>query len=410
MSQRRLLPYSQQLLEEIAEKHGTPVFVYDEAGTRQTARKINAAFNWSKGYKNYFAVKATPTPAILRILAKEGMGFDCSSSIELLLVKQHAPGADIFFTSNNTTDNEYRLANELGAIINIDKLHDLQQVEQALGKLPSRMSIRYNPGGHVDGNHIIGKPSESKFGDTREHILAAVQEMYEGGVTQIGIHTMAVSNEMDTESFRRTAQLLRQLVDDIETKTSAKIAFINTGGGLGINYDKTERLPNINEVSDQIKAELHNLDIPVLTEFGRYVTGPHGILLARVTHGFVESHATYLQIDTSINNLPGFASDTTNNHHVEIIGKGNSETITATVTGSMCVNSDRMFKDRQLPANTKPGDLLVVYDTGAHTRAKAHNYNLRPRAGEVLVHPDGKHSLIRRHETVDDVLATVKGL
>lgn len=411
MSDVKRLPFEPEVFHEIAEQYGTPVFVYDEAGIRKNAQIVNKAFGWSPDFVNHFAVKATPTPGILRVIAAEGMGFDCSSRPELLMVQREDLGEHgVFYTSNNTPDEDYRLANEMGALINIDKYPYLEQVQQALGGLPASMAIRYNPGAIKKGNDIIGDPQYSKFGDTEEHVLQALQEMGQGGVQRLGIHTMVVSNEKDPEAFEDTARLLRHLADRALTEFGLEISFINIGGGLGVNYHPDEEPINVIAVGEAVRSQLGGLDIPIVSEHGRYVTGPHGYLLTRVTHGIVESYYPYLQVDTSVNNMARLATVTAAYHHINILGRDGDDTMPMTVVGSMCANTDKMFKERELPASVRPGDLMVIHDAGAHSRSNSHNYNFRLRAGEVLVHPDGTSQLVRRHETAEDVFATTEGL
>ncbi|MYB40501.1 diaminopimelate decarboxylase [Candidatus Saccharibacteria bacterium] len=405
------LPFEEPLLRELAETYGTPLYIYDEAGIRRSAKVLKEAFAWSKGYVNYFAVKATPTPAILKLLAEEGMGFDCSSAAELALVKQGGwNGRRVFYTSNNTPDEDYRYAQELGAVINLDKLPYLEQVAKAVGGYPSRMAIRYNPGGE-GGNDIIGRPGDSKFGDTEDHVLKALEKMRSGGVSEIGLHAMVASNERDPAAFGRIAELLRRLAERAAAELSLGLSFINLGGGVGIPYRPEEEPTDIAAIGQAAKTSLSPLNIPVYTECGRFVTGPNGYLLTAVTHGVVESYRRFLTVDTSINNLCRLSSAGPDvYHHVSALGKKTKETKEVTVVGSMCVNSDRMFKDRSLPADIKRGDLLVVHDVGAHGRANSTNYNGRLRCGEVLVRTDGSHKLIRRHENFNDLFATVEGL
>ena len=411
MSVDKTLPFSSELFHEVAEQYGTPVFVYDEAGIRSNAQAVNEAFSWSPAYTNFFAVKALPTPGILRVISDEGMGFDCSSRPELRMVQTEELGnKGVFYTSNNTPDSDYRLAHEMGATINVDKAPYVDQVLQALGSLPSRMAIRYNPGDKKTGNDIIGDPIKSKFGDTEEHVLWALHNMREHGVDQIGLHTMVVSNEKDPQSFARTAVLLRELAERAMDEFDIEISFINVGGGIGVNYHPSEQPVDVRAIGEAVASELGQLNIPILTENGRYVTGPHGYLLTTVTQGIVETYASYVEVDTSINNMARLATVAAAYHHIDVLGREEDPTKLMNVTGSMCANSDIFFKDRELPRTIQPGDLMVIHDAGAHSRSNSHNYNFRLRAGEILVHPDGTHSMIRRHETEDDLFATTKGL
>lgn len=407
----KTLPFSQELFESIAEQYGTPIFVYDEAGIRRNAQNINQAFAWSPNYVNHFAVKATPTPGILRIIHEEGMGFDCSSRPELLMIQQEGLGSNgLFYTSNNTPDEDYKLAHEMGALINIDKYPYLAQVKRALGALPESMAIRYNPGAKKSGNAIIGDPIKSKFGDTEDNVINALRDMNEQGVKQLGIHTMVVSNEKNPESFRDTAHLLRQLAQRLLDETGLSVSFINVGGGIGVNYHPDEDPVDVVAIADAVRSELGDLEIPIYTEHGRYITGSNGYLLTQVTHGIVETYESYVEVDTSINNMARLATVTAAYHEINVLGRDNDPTKPMNITGSLCANTDKMFKDRELPVTIQPGDLMVIQDAGAHSRSNSHNYNFKLRAGEVLVRKDGSTQLIRRHETVEDIFATTSGL
>ena len=411
MSVDKTLPIEADVFHSIAEEYGTPVFVYDEAGIRTNAQTINQAFSWGSNHTNFFAVKATPTPAILRVVADEGMGFDCSSRPELLMVDQEDIGGNgVFYTSNNTPDEDYRLADDIGAVINVDKAPYVGQVLRALGRLPQKMAIRYNPGDKKSGNDIIGDPIKSKFGDTEEHVLHALHDMRLHGVEEIGLHAMVISNEKDPESFAGTARLLRELGEKALDRFGVTVSFINIGGGIGVNYHPDEDPIDVVGIGEAVRSELGELGIPILTENGRYVTGPHGYWLTRVTHGIMETYAPYLQVDTSINNVARLATVKAAYHKIDVLGREGDPTRPMNVTGSLCANTDIFFRDRELPVTIQPGDLMVIQDTGAHSRANSHNYNGRLRAGEVLIHPDGTTKLIRRHETVEDYFATTEGL
>ena len=411
MNTDKTLPFTKSLFCELAETYGTPLYVYDEAGIKSSAQALRAAFAWNSQYKNYFAVKATPTPGLLRLLANEGMGFDCSSRPELIMVKEGGwSNRQVFYTSNNTPDADYKYAHEMGAVINLDKAAYLEQVVQAVGGYPTRIAIRYNPGGE-DGNNIIGIPSESKFGDTEEHILQALKQIQTAGVTEIGLHAMVASNETNPAAFGRVAELLRQLADKATAKYELTFSFINLGGGIGISYRPEEEPVDIGAIGQAVRAPLAELNIPIYTECGRYVTGPHGYLLTAVTHGVVKSYRPFLTVDTSVNNMSRLVTAGDNvYHHVSALGGQPNETEKVTIVGSMCTNSDRMFKNRILPTSLKQGDLLVVHDAGAHCRANSTNYNGQLKCGEVLVKADGTHTLIRRHENIDDLFATTKDL
>jgi diaminopimelate decarboxylase len=420
---RKSLPFPIDVWREIAKEYGTPVYVYDEAGIRANARRLLDAFSWAPSYRNFFAVKACPTPAILRIVASEGMGFDCSSRGELVMI-QEAELSDhgLFFSSNNTPDEDYAFAHELGATINLDKHTYADQVRRVFKssgwKPPAAMAIRYNPGSRVGaGSTIMGEPEKAKFGARREHVIAAVKELREWGVPSVGLHTMVVSNERNVRQFATTALALRDLALEIAELTGRAIDFINVGGGLGVTYNPADPPVDVEGMGTAIAEVLRDLGVKVVSEHGRYVTGPHGYLLTEITRGKQEVYETFLQVDTSINNIARLATVKAAYHQLDVLGKENDERQRMNVTGSMCANTDIMFKafsespripDCLLPKTAAPKDLLVIHDAGAHCRANAHNYNFKLRCGEVLVREDGTHAMIRRHETMDDVLATVK--
>lgn len=407
------LPFAPEVFHDVAERFGTPTYIYDEAGIRDSARQINEAFSWSPDYVNHFAVKAAPFPAVLRAVQTEGMGFDCSSRTELLIVRDQVGGdSPVFYTSNGTPADHYRVADKMGALINVDKLPNVGFVEQALGSLPRRMAIRFNPGAMKKGNDIIGDPYYAKFGDTEDHVLQAVRQMSRGGVEEIGLHTMVVSNEKDPESFKETARLLRELAEKAFYRLGVKVAFINIGGGIGVNYNPHDPLDipvDLPAIGDAVKSELGGLGIPVVSENGRRVTGPHGYFLTRVTHGIVESYQRFLQVDTSVNNMARLATVKAAYHEIHILGRDGDEREEMTVTGSMCANTDKFFKDRMLPKTTQPGDLMVIHDAGAHMQSNSHNYNGWPRAGGVIVRVNGDIEVAVHPETEEDILARTAG-
>ena len=401
MAVEKTTPFDEGLLDEIVQEYGTPVFVYEEAGIRASAQRLNAAFSWSEDYVNHFAVKATPTPAIMRVLEEEGMGFDASSRLELRMLDNAQLGENgIFYTSNNTPDRDYQYAHLLDATINVDKLPYIEQVRRALGDLPMRMVIRYNPGTE-QSNDLIG----TKFGDTEDHVLEGLALMKKGGVDLIGLHAMVVTNETDPEAFGRTAQQLRVMAEKAMDLHGVEVELINIGGGLGVNYRPDEEPVDVEAIGQAVEAELGDTGIRVVSENGRHLTGPHGYLVSRVTHGMVEGHETLMTIDASVNSMPRLKAG--GYHHITFPGHETAGTREMTVVGSMCANTDRMYKGWPVPDTLQPGDLAVMHDVGAHVRANAGNYNLKTIPGEVLVSPDGSHRMVQRHEEEEDLFATI---
>ena len=321
------LPLSTDQIKEISRKFGSPIYIYDEQGIRTTARNMKQAFSWAKNYKNYFAVKATPTPAILNILHEEGMGFDCSTRTELLMVeKLGIPGEDIFFTSNNTPKEDFELAIKLGATVNIDDLSQVPVYIEALnGESTARVAARYNPGDLKSGNAIIGEPTEAKYGMSLSSLVAAFSKLKAQNISTFGLHTMVASNELDVAYFEDTAKLLLAAVIEIEEKAGIKISFVNLGGGFGVNYRPDQKPFDIHEASQRIKKvfEESGKDLELCTENGRYATGPHGYLVTKVRY-VMQKYKTYIGVDASMHNLmrPGMYNAY---HHITVLGKQNDK-------------------------------------------------------------------------------------
>ncbi|MBE2184447.1 MAG: diaminopimelate decarboxylase [Anaerolineae bacterium] len=400
----RLFPH----LPDIAEHFGTPFHIYDETGIRETAASLKQAFASSPGFREYFAVKALPNPHILTILRDCGFGFDCSSMPELALSRGvGARGQDIMFTSNNTTPEEFTIATaEGGCILNLDDISHLQH----LSTVPNLISFRYNPGARRTGNAIIGKPEEAKFGVDHDHILSAYRAAQAMGVSRFGLHTMLVSNERDYRYMGQTAEMLLELAAWLSQALNITFEFINIGGGLGIPYKPQDAPLNIVSLGRDIGerfaafAGTHGAAPKLYMESGRYVTGPHGALVARVINR-KETYRTYIGVDASMSALmrPGMYGAY---HHIEVLGKESSPLETVDVTGALCENNDKFAIQRDLP-RTDTGDLLIVQDTGAHGHAMGFNYNGRLRPQELLLGMDGRVSRIRRAETLADYLATL---
>ncbi len=403
------LPFDLDIAEKLLNEFGSPLYVYDEQGIRETAQDLHEAFSWAKGYKNYFAVKATPTPGILKILVDAGMGLDCSTRSELLMAqKMGLAGTDIFYTSNNTPLEDFELAIDLGATINIDDLTQFPVFLKALnGRRIERVAARYNPGGLKTGNAIIGEPTEAKYGMGIDSLVQTFKLLNEQQITEFGLHTMVVSNELQSDYFVDTASLLFDAMEEVERRAGVGFSFVNLGGGLGHNYKTDEDPIDIQKVADGVKRVIkeRKKKISVCTENGRYVTAQHGYLLTRVRY-VMHKYKTYLGVDASMQNLmrPGMYGAY---HHVTVLGKEKkNHTNTYDIVGALCENNDKFAISRELPEAIE-GDILAIHDTGAHGHAMGFNYNGLLRSAEVILSPNGKARLVRRAETVEDYFRTI---
>lgn len=410
----RAVPLLKDEMERIIKDYPTPFHLYDEKAIRDKAREITRAFRWvpGKGYRNYFAVKALPNPNIMAILREEGMGFDCSSYAELLLAEMvGARGEEIMFTSNDTPLFEYEKALELGAIVNLDDISHLSYLHENL-RIPETLCFRYNPGPLKEGNAIIGKPEEAKYGFTREQLFEGYGIARDMGARRFGLHTMVASNELNPEYFVETARILFDLAVELKEKSGIRISFINIGGGVGIPYRPGEEPVDFERVSTGIQAAYRatilpaGLDpLPVVSENGRVVTGPYGCLVSRVLH-MKHTYKDYVGLDANMANLmrPGIYGAY---HHITVPGReADPADHTYDITGSLCENNDKFAVDRKLP-KIEIGDLLVIHDTGAHGHAMGFNYNGKLRSAELLLKEGGTVKMIRRAETVDDLFATI---
>lgn len=400
------VPFSPEDIAKLLEIHPTPLYLYDEAGIRQTTRVLLAAFAWSPDFKEYFAVKALPNPRILALLREEGCGADCSSLTELVLAERVGlSGADIMFTSNDTPIEEFAKAKDLGALINLDAIEHLEYIERRIG-LPEFLSFRYNPGPLRDGNAIIGKPEEAKFGMTREQLFEGYARARDRGVRRFGLHTMVVSNERETEYFIETARILFDIVRDVRAKLGIEIEFVNLGGGLGIPYRSDESAVDVAAIAKGIRDlyEGYGSRFILAMECGRYITGPHGYLVTRVRH-IKTTYRTYAGVDATMADLmrPGMYGAY---HQITVLGNDGSETELYDVVGSLCENNDKFAIQRSLP-RLAPDDILVIHDVGAHGHAMGFNYNGKLRSAEFLMRPDHSFEMIRRAETPNDYFATL---
>lgn len=414
----KTFPLSAQELQTLTEKYETPFYLYDEKAIRENIRRFTKAFSIFPGFKEHFAVKACPNPYILKILRSEGCGADCSSLPELILAENAGiAGEDVMFTSNETPAKEYIYANLKGNIINLDDITHIPFLEKTLGFLPEILSFRYNPGPLKEGNAIIGKPEEAKYGLTEEQIFEAYKICKEKGVKRFGLHTMVASNELNPDYFVETATLLFNLAAKVKEKVGITFEFINLGGGLGIPYKPGDKAVDYDYIARGIKDAYDAIVVPagldplkIYWECGRPITGPYGWLVTRAIH---EKHIyrDYIGVDASMADLmrPGMYGAY---HEVTVSGKENApKNKVYDVVGSLCENCDKFAVQRQLP-EIQIGDLLIIHDAGAHGRAMGFNYNAKLRCGELLLRQDGSVVEIRRRETIDDYFATLdfKGL
>ncbi|OGM98137.1 MAG: diaminopimelate decarboxylase [Candidatus Yanofskybacteria bacterium RIFCSPHIGHO2_01_FULL_41_21] len=401
------IPFTEKQIRDFVKDHPTPFYVYDEDGIRHSARKLIDSFSWNSSFKEFFAVKATPNPSILTILKEEGCGADCSSFPELLLAERVGiRGEDIMFTSNDTPAEEFRKASELGAIINLDDLSHLDYLEKEVG-LPELISFRYNPGS-LTGNVIIGTPKEAKFGITKEQLLEAYRIAKEKGVKRFGLHTMIASNELNPQHFINTAEMIFDIALELKEKIGIKVEFINLGGGFGIPYKPEQEELDLSVVSEGVQKLYEKMDmapIRLFFESGRYITGPHGYLISRVRH-IKNTYKKYIGLDASMADLmrPGMYGAY---HHITVLGKEKMPyDVTCDVTGSLCENNDKFAVDRKLP-EINTGDIVIIYDVGAHGHSMGFNYNGKLRSSEFLLGSNGKMKIIRRAETINDYFATL---
>jgi len=397
-------------LPQIVDTFGTPFHIYDEKGIKETCHRLISAFKDIKGFREYFAVKALPNPSIMKIMKAVGFGFDCSSAPEIELSRQIGSlQNDIMFTSNNTSISQFETAlSNGGCILNLD---DISLISK-LTKIPDLICFRYNPGSRRKGNKIIGNPVESKYGVSHDQIIDAYTQSIELGVTRFGIHTMLASNELNYEYMVETTRMLLDIVEMICEKLPVTFEFINIGGGLGIPYIPDATPFNLDAMALETtelfqKFENQNGWVPKLyMESGRYVTGPHGVLVTSVIN-HKNIYRKYVGVDASMSALmrPGMYDAY---HHIHIHGKDNSSVLKKVdVVGALCENIDKFAVQRDLPP-TVEGDILVIHDTGAHGHAMGFNYNGHLRPKELLLKEDSSVELIRRAETMDDYFSTLK--
>ncbi len=404
---------SKQQLEDIIQTYPTPFHLYDEKGIRENARKLNQAFAWNAGFKEYFAVKATPTPAILKILKEEGCGVDCSSYTELVMSEKCGfAGTDIMFSSNVTPVPDFEKATELGAIINLDDFTHIEYYEKIAGGIPELISCRYNPGGQFAiENAVMDTPGEAKYGMTYEQMRDAYRILAQKGAKRFGIHAFLASNTNENEYYPVLAKILFETVVKLAQETGVTIAFVNLSGGVGIPYRPDQEPVDIARIGTRVKEAFEEIlvpagmgDVAIFTELGRYMLAPYGCLVTQATH---EKHIykEYIGVDACAANLMRPAMYGAY-HHITVMGKEDAPADHKyDVTGGLCENNDKFAIDRMLP-KIDMGDLLVIHDTGAHGFAMGYNYNGKLRSAELLLREDGSVELIRRAETPQDYFAT----
>ena len=401
--------------ENIIKRFPTPFHIYDERAIRQNARDLNKAFSWNKGFREYFAVKATPNPTILKILKEEGCGTDCSSYTELFMSKKCGLEAPyIMFSSNDTPPDEFKYADSIGAIINLDDITHIETLEKACG-IPETVCCRYNPGGTFSiSTTIMDNPGEAKYGMTKEQIIEAYKTLKSKGAKKFGIHSFLASNTTTNEYYPTLAKILFELIVEIKEKTGIEISFINLSGGVGVPYDP-DKEPNdifaigegVHKVFDEILVPAGLGNASIYTELGRFMLAPYGHLVTTVIHE-KHIHKDYIGVDACAVNLMRPAMYGAY-HHITVLGKEDCECDhTYDVTGSLCENNDKFAVDRKLP-KIDIGDILVTHDTGAHGFSMGYNYNGRLKSNELLLREDGSVVEIRRAETPEDYFSTLEG-
>ena len=405
---------SREKLAEITDQFPTPFHLYDEKGIRERARALHEAFSWNPGFKEYFAVKATPNPAILKILKEEGCGVDCASYVELLMSQKLGfAGQDIMFSSNNTPAEEFQFARDLGATINLDAYEDVAFLKDSAG-IPKIISCRYNPGGVFElGTSIMDNPEEAKFGMTKDQLIQAFKELKELGAEKFGIHALLASNTVSNDYYPELAHQLFELAVEVVAETGVELDFINLSGGVGINYQPEGEENDIAVIGQGVRQAYEAILTPaglgqvkIYTELGRFMLAPYGLLVTKVTHK-KQTYRTYLGVDASAVNLlrPAMYGSY---HHITNMDRPEGETEIVDVVGSLCENNDKFAINRPLPVS-QIGDTLVIHDTGAHGFSMGYQYNAKLRSSEILLEQDDNVRMIRRAEKPEDYFATLYG-
>ena len=405
-------------LEQLCQSFPTPFHLYDEKGIRENARRVNAAFAWNPGFREFFAVKATPNPQLLKLLREEGCGVDCSALTELMMSQRCGfSGGEIMFSSNDTPAEEFALADQLGATINLDDISHIDFLQRTIGHIPRKISCRFNPGGTFtlgeskEGFQVMDNPGQAKYGLTRPQMTEAFKRLRELGAEEFGIHAFLASNTISNEYYPALAAILFRTAVELKNETGAHITFINLSGGVGIPYRPEQTANDIAVIGEGVRKAFEEIlvpagmgDVSLCTELGRFMLAPYGHLVTRVLHQ-KHTHKEYIGVDACAANLmrPAIYGAY---HHITVMGKEDAPCDHMyDVTGSLCENSDKFAIDRMLP-EIETGDLLVIHDTGAHGHSMGYQYNGRLRSAEVLLQEDGTARLIRRAETPEDYFAT----
>ena len=404
---------TKEQVEQIVTQYPTPFHLYDEKGIRENVKALKDAFSWNEGFREYFAVKATPNPYLIKVLNEYGCGCDCSSMTELMISEAiGVTGEKIMFSSNDTPLEEFAYANKLGAIINLDDITHIDALEETLGFIPETISCRFNPGGIFKiSNDIMDNPGDSKYGMTTEQIFEAFKILKSKGAKNFGIHAFLASNTVTNEYYPMLAKILFELAVQLEQETGADIKFINLSGGIGIPYRPEQEANDIKAIGEGVRMAYEEVltpagmgDVAIYTELGRYMMGPYGCLVTKAIHE-KHTHKEYIGVDACAVNLMRPAMYGAY-HHITVLGKENEPCDQMyDVTGSLCENNDKFAIDRMLPKIDK-GDYLVIHDTGAHGFAMGYNYNGKLKSAELLLKEDGSVQLIRRAETAKDYFAT----
>ena len=406
-------------VQEIAKTYPTPFHIYDERGIRENARRVMKAFSWNPGFKEYFAVKATPNPTILKILREEGCGTDCSSLTELMMSDRCGfTGSEIMFSSNETPACEFELAAKLGATINLDDFTHIDFLKDTIGYIPETVSCRYNPGGTFqlssskEGFQVMDNPGDAKYGFTTQQLYEGFKKLKAMGAKHFGLHAFLASNTISNDYYPTLAGILFRLAVDLQEKTGCHIAFINLSGGVGVPYRPDQAENDILAIGEGVRKQFEEIlvpagmgDVKLFTEMGRFMLAPYGALVTTVTH-FKHTYKEYVGVDACAANLMRPAMYGAY-HHITVLGKENAPCDHKyDVVGGLCENNDKFAIDRMLP-KIDLGDYLYLHDTGAHGFSMGYQYNGRLRSAELLLREDGTVQMIRRAETPDDYFATL---